>query len=41
MYVCAIDSFTYDNLDSITAHMKLQHGIERFEPSLVRERSLA
>ena len=38
LYVCAIDGLSYDNRDGVMAHMKLQHGIERFESPLVRER---
>jgi hypothetical protein len=41
VYVCALDGLSYDNTDGITAHMKLQHGIERLESSLVRERGFA
>ena len=29
LYVCALDGLSYDSKDGITAHMKLQHGIER------------
>src|SRR5437870_13548658 len=38
LYVCAIDGLSYEDRDGVMAHMKLQHGIERFESSLVRER---
>jgi hypothetical protein len=41
LYVCAVDGLSYDTRDGITAHLKLQHGIERFESSLVRERRFA
>jgi len=41
LYVCAIDGLSYDSRDGVMAHMKLQHGIEKFESSLVRERRFA
>ena len=41
LYVCALDGLSYDNKDDMTAHMNLQHGIERFESTLVRERRFA
>jgi len=41
LYVCALDGLSYDSRDAVTAHMKLQHGIETFESSLVRERRFA
>jgi len=41
LYECALDGLSYDNRDDMTAHMNLQHGIERFESSLVRERRFA
>jgi hypothetical protein len=39
--MCALDGLSYDSREVVAAHMKLQHGLERFEPSLVRERSFA
>ena len=41
LYVCTLDGLSYDNRDAMTAHMNLQHGIERFESSLIRERRFA
>jgi len=41
LYVCALDGLSYDSRDGITAHMRLQHGIERFEAPLVRARRFA
>ncbi len=41
LYTCAIDGFTYESRDAVASHLKLQHQVEDYEPSLVREITFA
>jgi hypothetical protein len=37
LYSCAIDGFTYESRDAVASHLRMQHQVEDYEPSLVRE----
>lgn len=39
LYCCAIDDLCYDSRDAAMTHVRMQHNIRSYNPSLLREKA--